>query len=401
MISKAKLLLVGRVRLFVPEEYSQRFLSFLVSKKVKAKIYETDEKNGIYADLSPQAVKKIATALDNLSIKVYIINIKGLYSFLARARHRVGLLLGAVLFFLLLWCSTLIVWRVDISGTCLLPKEQLREELSELGVGVGAMIADINTSGVGNALLLSHPELSWASLDVTGTTVTLTVRETESHQQAEGQATELLVASEAGVIESILVYSGVPSVSKGSVVKAGDVLINGFISGSGLQYSELPILKMGKARGSVIASVSRTVSATVPTEETVSRPLREGRTRVTRTYTVFGKTVFRQKNAPDYPHVTEDRSFALTLFGVLELPITVNEAVYRETEAVTVSRTTEQAEREAMAKATEAVRLGVGQGELISVSYRTELSDTGCTVIADYRCLAEIAIPMKIGISGQ
>ena len=387
----------GRARLFAPQEYAEALLEFLFSEKITASVRADGEKGGIYVDLSPAIVKKIAPALDKLNIKVYIISIKGFCALFSGLRTRPGAVLGAILFALLLWVSALPVWRVDIVGAESLDGEMLRDELSDLGVGVGCLISEIDTAAVGNALLLSHPELSWAALDVTGTTVTLTVRKTASDHEAPDSRPTLMVAAESGVVESVLVYSGAAAVTVGSVVKAGDVLINGYVSGSGLQYSDIPLLRVGEADGSVRAAVNRKLSVTVPLSETVSEA-HDGnaRVRVKREVSVFGRRLSFGGGEPQYPFEASVRRYNLTVFGVIELPIEVTETRMTELKERVIVRVAEDAELEARRRAAEAVREGVGDGELYSVSYHAELTESGVTVTAEYRCSAEIASPKRL-----
>jgi len=239
ILSKAVNYLRGSATLRVEERYKSGFLRMLLSENIPASICElteNGEKHGVEAVISPKFIKKTTSVLDKYSIKVYIINIKGFCALLPSLRNRIGILVGAVLFFTLLLLSTLFIWRVEIVGAESVPEEYLREVLSESGVGAGAIISRIDAFSVSNSLLLSCPELSWASLRLKGTTATLTVRETVPHQEVKENETPLLIASESGVIRSILVYEGTAAVKVGSVVRAGDALINGLISGSGLQY---------------------------------------------------------------------------------------------------------------------------------------------------------------------
>ncbi|MBQ9115910.1 MAG: sporulation protein YqfD [Clostridia bacterium] len=266
----------ARVIFAVDKESEDGFISALLRHRIPACLRRDEEDGRLIAEISPKFTKKILSVLDNLSLKVYIINIKGFPALLPFLRHRIGAVLGVILFFALIWLSSLFVWRVEVVGTQRVPMETLVSGLRELGVGEGSRISGIDAYAVSNALLAAHPELSWTSIDITGTTVTLTVRETVVGEKDEIGATSLMVASEDGVVESVLVYSGVAAVKPGCVVRAGDVLISGFISGSGLQYEDTPTLRVGKASGSVRAIVERSVTEYVPLHETVATDMGEG-----------------------------------------------------------------------------------------------------------------------------
>ncbi len=110
----------GKVKIYADEENKDALLSFFVNNGISAVVSADNEKGGVYTEISPSLLKKIAPALDKLNIMVYIINIYGFKRLCSRYGRRYGLLLGTLLFAALLWVSTLFVWRVDVSGTELL-----------------------------------------------------------------------------------------------------------------------------------------------------------------------------------------------------------------------------------------------------------------------------------------
>ena len=104
-----------------------------------------------------------------------------------------------------------------------------------------------------NAIVSISGEISWAALNVKGTTVTLNVRETALPSDKSDELPPMMVAKKSGVVRSVELYSGKSAVKVGSVVKEGDLLISGFISGNGLQYSDTPGIRYEGASGSVRA----------------------------------------------------------------------------------------------------------------------------------------------------
>ena len=391
----------GSVTLRIESRYENGFLRMLLSEKIPAKVYElteNGEKIGIGAVISPKFLKIISSSLDKYSIKVYIINIQGFCTLIPILRQRIGLTVGTVLFFALVWLSSLFIWRIDVVGAEAVSEEKLRYLLSESGVSAGATVSDIDAFSVSNALLLSCPELSWASLQLTGTTATLTVRETVNHQETEKNKTSLLIASESGVIESVLVYDGAAAVKVGCVVKKGDVLINGLISGSGLQYTDQPILRIGNADGSVKALVERTFSVTVPYRETELIPKENGRVYKGRSINVFGGGFYigDRKPSADCYSVTESQNTP-TVFGVA-LPVTVSETVWSEMTEREIVRTSEEAETLARARAEERLSAELGTDEIRATEYVVAVDEERetVTVTVTYRCVTEITASAEI-----
>ena len=380
----------GKVKIYADEENKDALLSFFVERGISATVSADNEKGGIYTEISPSLLKKIAPALDKLNIMVYINNIYGFGRLRSRYGKRYGLLLGALVFAALLWVSTLFVWRVDVSGTELLSKAEVSAELSEMGVKVGAKISDVDRSAVLNTFLREHPELSWAALNFKGTTAILILKETEEKPDS-GEKTEsrLMVAAESGVVRSVTVSEGKAAVKVGTVVNKGDVLISGLISGSGAQITDSPSLRVTNACGSVKAEVVRKASVSIPFNEVFYRTETGGKS--VKVISVFGHDFSSGKTEGKV--LLDERS--VTFFGVVEIPVTVKTYSEELTVTDTVSRDGEAARLEAERLLYKKITEMLGDGELTYVKAEYTETENGIVGQAEIGCVTEIAVPYK------
>ncbi len=381
--------LMGSVRIYADKQNSNALAAFLTEHKIECKITPNTEKGGIYAELSPFLLKNIAPALDKSGIMVYIINIYGFAHILSRYRARLGLAVGAILFMAILWVSTLFVWRVELDGSELLSKEQLRAELATMGVYPGCKISEIDKSTVANRFLSLHPELSWVGLNFEGTTVSLTIKETLERPSDTEPDAPLLVAKYDGVVSFVGVHEGCAVVSSGTVVKKGDVLISGFVSGSGLQITDMPLLRTGNARGVVKAEVAGKIEIRSKfTESIETQTLGD----------VCGRSisVFGHKLDIGRTEGVSDGEKNVTVFGFIELPITVKS--YREvctqTEVSEYSR--EEAEERAKRQAYEKLNAELPNGEVLKIRWEISEDDIGVTVVMNYVCETDICEKMYV-----
>lgn len=388
----------GSVRIYAGPESKDALISFLISEGIDAKFTPDEERGGVFTELSPKTLKKVAPALDKSGIIVYIINIYGFARTLSRYSTRFGLMLGVLAFLSFLWLSTLFVWKVEVDGTELLSKEQVRAELKEMGVYPGRPLSGIDKSSVRNEFLSNHPELSWAALNFKGTTVSLTVKETSerpgSDTDCENNNGGLLVAETDGIIRSILVYEGSAAVKEGSVVRKGDVLITGLISGSGLQITDNPILRFGNARGSVKAEVGGSAEITVPFDEVISTKT-QGK-RCGRTISVFGLQFdFGEISETEAVSASSERS--VTVFGVIELPITVKDYYTVSENTDTKTWTPDEARAEAERRIYREISGIAEDSELTRVKINYLQTEDGITAKADFSYITEICVPAEIG----
>ena len=389
MIEKLFTYLLGEAELYVDAESGQRFASVIAESKINARIEYNAQNGGILAKMRPADAKKIAPTLDKLKIIVYINSVCGLKSRLLANYKRVGLLLGVILFFTLLSLSTLFVFKIEISGSELITHEEIKEDLSHLGIRVGVRLNDIDKSGAASRFLAMHPEFSWASVSFKGTTVCLELKEKTEADSLVPKKADFLVAGRDGVVKSILVYSGKKAVSEGTAVKKGDLLINGYISGNGLQYSDDPRLRFDGASGSVKAEIRDFAYGRADFCEVISKTARGKRIAIT--VSVFGKEITFGKVGAKECEKSAEKS--ITVFDKIELPITYTE--YFLITEKNETHTLDEVQGLAVAKkrAYEALYGEIADGELTEISEKIEADENGITVTLEFLCVTEIAVP--------
>ena len=389
VISKIISLSEGKALIYADAENREKFISVLAKTGVRSVVTPDTETGGVNAELRPADVKKIAPILDKKEIMVYIKDVCGFAGFCAANRKRVGVLLGIIIFFAMLLVSTLYVMRIEVSGSNLLSKQTVIDDLEQFGISVGTKISEIDKDTCADRFLAKYPEFSWVAINFEGTTASITLKEKEPQQSQTGEKYDYLTADRDGVIKSLLVYSGKAAVKPGSAVKRGDILITGYITGSGLQFEETPSLRYEGAMGSVIAEVKENVSVFVPYhEETVSAVNTE---RVALVISVIGKEFVLGK-IPE-SGVTETPEKYIEVFGAVELPVTCRE-IYTVGETVTVTeRDVAQARTEAEKQIYKAVSESLGEAEITALKVTMTEEKDGIRAEAEYTCLCEIAIP--------
>lgn len=379
----------GTVELYSEKKYSDAFLSVVADFGIEATVTSSTENDGIFVKMSPSNAKKIASALDKMGIIVYISNVRGLKNNLLAYKTRVGLLLGALVFTILLSVSTLYVFKIQVNGNSDIDREQLLAELSELGIYPGTRIRQIDKKSIATEILLNHPEIAWASISVKGTTVCVEIKEKASAPIENPSTPELLVARYDGVVKSVAVQSGRSAVGVGSVVKKGDLLICGYISGSGLQYTDNPLLRLDGAKGSVIAEVHGSISVKVPfCENSESYTRRE---RAATVISALGKEI--SFGAIPSENFEKTATKYVTVMGIIELPISYVE--YYRLETVTESKYLDEERAVALAqhRAYEMLKAELFDAEISEIEQITETDENGATVTLKYTCERDIAEP--------
>ena len=164
-------------------------------------------------------------------IRIELGEAKGLYGMLIGALRRRCMLFAlffVTAFFLL---TRTLVWDVRIDGNDTLSDSEIEDVLRENGFWIGASWSDVDSSSVEAAVLASHPEIAWISLNRRGTVAYVEIIESEN----VGIRDEIvplysnILADRDGVVEEITVKSGAAVVKIGDVVRKGDILISGVV----------------------------------------------------------------------------------------------------------------------------------------------------------------------------
>lgn len=382
-------IILGAVELYVEQKYVKKTLTLISDMGISASVTAEAENGGIFVKMRPYNAKKIAVALDKNNIIVYINNICGIKDYLLMRKTRVGMLIGAVLFFIMLSVSSLYVFKIEINGNSTLSREEIVSELEELGIGVGTRISEIDKNNAANTLLIKYPDISWAAVNVKGTTVCLEIMEkTETPSDDKGKP-EIIVAACDGVIKNITVHSGRGAVGVGSVVRRGDLLINGYVSGSGLQYTDNPLLRFDGAQGSIRAEVSESITETVRFTEVI-QSFERGK-RVATVLSIFGKKI----TVGTVPNENFEKSAVrpLTVMGIIELPITYTEYYEIKCTEETVQRDEAQALSSAELLAYEELKKNLTDAQLNKITKIIQTDENGVTVTLNYTCEKEIGVP--------
>lgn len=170
--------------------------------------------------------------LKKTKTKVVIRKKLGLPFLLYRYRKRKIFLLCLLLCVITLFVTTRFIWSFELTGNRTLTKDIYMDFLKSEHISYGTPSHTIDTSYLEKKLRNQYDYITWASFQVNGTRLELSVKENSNastNSDADALNTCDLCASVSGVITKMVTRTGTPLVGVGSVVSAGDVLISGLI----------------------------------------------------------------------------------------------------------------------------------------------------------------------------
>ncbi len=247
----------GYVRLKAQGGFPERFLNLCSNKGIP--LWEVESRGGILlANTTPDGYRKIRTPAKKSGMKVRILKKHGLPFFAFSNRKRVGLLFGAVCFFLIIGVLSTMVWTVSVEGCETVSEEEITDVLASLGVHPGVVRQSIDIEKTEREALGKLPNISWMSVNFQGSAVIVEVRETTGKlPEVEDDTPSNLVAAADGQIVTMEVFSGTKEQQVSAAVLKGDLLVGG------ITENKDGTVNFRKAQGYITAITSHNVTTTL------------------------------------------------------------------------------------------------------------------------------------------
>lgn len=145
-----------------------------------------------------------------------------------RPFHGRQVLSGGILAFIIgIYALSSFIWVIEVEGNERIKSSDILAYCDELGLRAGTWKRGVSLDSVTQSLLAHFPDISWVSVGLKGTDVTIQLAETIEQVAVVDKETPCnLVATMDGVITQITAERGTPLVAIGDVVQKGDVLIS-------------------------------------------------------------------------------------------------------------------------------------------------------------------------------
>lgn len=303
---------LDRVCISVTGEQAQRLLSAAASSGIRlSKIQSSDD--GYTATLPGRDWRRLAGLAEKYGLRLSLLQTEGPGGLVAKLWQRPGLVLGAILFFLMVHILSGFVWTIDFGTLDGEQAETVRAFLNAQGIREGTRITQELLVQTGRALE-AQPELfGWASLHFSGGC--LFVESTPMQQQQIRQPEEqtALYASADAEIVLIEVESGFTQVVPGQLVAKGQLLA------AAERFDRDGNSVLQSASGSVLGRVRAEYTAQQAYEQTAT--LLTGRTADSRVLYLLGMEFpLGEDTEGVFAHAAVQESWTPLALGRIALP---------------------------------------------------------------------------------
>lgn len=217
----------GTLILSLSGQGAERFLNLCKNKSIPLWNIEAGV-DGFSLELEAAAFKKLKPLVKKTHVTIRIKQKMGFPFLYRRERKRKAFYLGFCAGFLCLFLLSLRIWEISLEGNESITSEHLKSYLETIQVKPGMEKKNALCEEIEKSLREAFPKLTWVSVAKEGALLQIHLQESrEVTKAAESEMPSNLVATEDGMIQSIITRSGVPQVVEGDTVKKGDLLISG------------------------------------------------------------------------------------------------------------------------------------------------------------------------------
>lgn len=289
-------------------------------------------------------------------VKIRFIEKEGLPFLSRKWMRRKSMLVGAGVFFALLYIMGSMVWQVSVSGVDEEEQTAVLQAAHECGLYRGAWKNSLDDVTILQGKMLDKlPGFIWIGVQLEGGKVTLEGLPKVPNVTPGQEAPRNVVAAKPGVIRGVYATRGQSMVKAGQVVHPGQVLISGIL-GEGA--------KQVPADGEVMAEVWYTSKVEVPLK--VTQSALTGNT-ASRDYLVVGPWAIRVWGweQPDYKGTFEQSEDEELNVGGLRMPVHLRRVTLYEATAGAVQQSRQQAEQTALRLVSQDVQRQMGEDGVI------------------------------------
>lgn len=251
------------------------------------------------------------------------------------------------------------VFFIQVQGNEIVSDQQILNAASEMGLCFGAPRRKLRSEQIKNKLLSTIPALSWVGVNTQGCVATISVQERKFEPESEDETPGHIVAMRDAVVSSFTVTRGKALCKSGQAVRAGDVLISG--------YMDMGICtRVEQAEGEVYGVTRRDIFAVLPDK---TKHLQSKNDSFKKYSIIVGKKRINLHSDsgilyPSCGKMTKVKT--MTLPGGWELPIKLVIEYYTDYNTTTVDRPEDQSQQMLLDCIKRQTLQGLVAGEILS-----------------------------------
>ncbi|OFI07182.1 putative stage IV sporulation protein YqfD [Clostridium acetireducens DSM 10703] len=206
----------------------ERFINLLWKNNVHIKNLVKKSITTIVFSAKLKDYDKIDKIAKSIGVKIKILKRRGLSFLIIKAKRRVALVLGLIVFISIIYYLSTFIWVIDISSERTISPYEIRQQLMSYGIKPGVRKKQINVYNIEEDLIRNNDSIMWVRARIEGAKLKIKAAERQSPPEIISQDTpcDLIAKRDAEVIR-IYTTAGTSVVKPGDIIKKGQVLVKG------------------------------------------------------------------------------------------------------------------------------------------------------------------------------
>lgn len=271
----------------------ERLLNILWTKRVNILNVKRVDIATVLIQIEYEDYDILKDAVKKLGGKMKIVGSGGFLFFLGKLKRKSSLVIGGILFVMIIFYLSTFVWRVEINTKKNVSPYELRQQLYAIGIKPGIKKSNINAKEIEKKIEDVNSDVLWLRARVEGSTLKVYIEEKVNPPKQQEKKMGNLVAKMDGQIKRIYAFSGRAAVPIGTMIRAGEVVIEG-INGKEEEPYEVP------PEGVVMANTFYEKDMKVQIDG--SELERNGKRDNDIYLNIFGKKIYLKKAIKDFKH---------------------------------------------------------------------------------------------------
>ena len=225
--------ILGYLTINVEGYFIERFINMCRNKNILLWNIKRKNSSFIICKIGIKEFKKIRDIAKKTKCKITITSKKGIPFIFEKYKKRKIFLLMMCIISGLLFVLSQFVWNIEVKITGdTLNEDEIINSLNENGLYIGEKKSSIDVKEIINNVRLKREDISWIGIEIKGTNAIVEVVEAEEKPEVVDENDYCsIVSDKPGKILKVIANNGTAMVKPGDIVKAGSLLIAGWIEG--------------------------------------------------------------------------------------------------------------------------------------------------------------------------
>ncbi|MED3624817.1 sporulation protein YqfD [Neobacillus thermocopriae] len=342
--------LFGMVTVKITGKGIERFINVLTRNEIIIWNVKRHGTETITFQMKLEDAKNIRYFARHTDCQITFLKRKGVPFLFRRLLKNSGFLTGAVIFLLIIFLLSNVIWGIEIKGAKPDTEYQIRKELDRMGVKIGKLQFFVkNVEGIQRELTNNVGNLTWVGVELKGTTYHLQVVEKNEPEKQKELSPQNLVAKKKAIIVKTFVEEGKKVVDIHDYVQKGQLLVSGEIGQDGENVKLVP------AKGKVWGETWYKSHVEQPLDTKFKVLNGNEKQRHALAFGKFELPIWGFKD-PEYKQFETEKTIYKLHFLKWVLPVSYIQTTIRESEDIIRSYTKEQAEQIALERAKKEIK---------------------------------------------